>query len=69
MEVLTTWLKPIKSIGGRDPLGVRMPSEIIYADLVPGITNVTDRARYYSFYPYRYSVFCARRLPNSSSEE
>lgn len=52
MEVLTTWLKPIKSIGGRDPLGVRMPGEIIYADLVPGITNVTDRARYYSFYPW-----------------
>lgn len=52
MEVLTTWLKPTKSSSGFDPLGVRRPSEIIYGCLVPGITNVTHRARYYSFYPW-----------------
>lgn len=35
-----------------DHLGVRAPCESLYAQLVPGITNVTDRARYFSFYPW-----------------
>ncbi|MYI77716.1 MAG: hypothetical protein F4077_08170 [Gammaproteobacteria bacterium] len=35
-----------------DHLGVQAPGINIYGRLLPGITNVTDRARYYSFYPW-----------------
>lgn len=49
---LTAWVKPPQSIKGVDHLGVRAPCESLYAQLVPGITNVTDRARYFSFYPW-----------------
>jgi hypothetical protein len=35
---------------GRDPLGMQATSVRIYRSLVPGLTNVTNRLRYYSFY-------------------
>ena len=35
-----------------DHLGVQAPCIALYGQLLPGITNVTDRARYYSFYPW-----------------
>ena len=52
MEVTTHWVKPPASIGGLDHLGTQGPCLAIYAQLLPGITNVTDRARYYSLYPW-----------------
>jgi hypothetical protein len=48
----TTWLKAPPQIKGQDPLGVRAPCENIYSQLLPGITNVTDRADLYAFYPW-----------------
>lgn len=44
------WVRPPHETGGLDHLGVRAPVIHIYGELLPGITNVTDRARYYSFY-------------------
>jgi hypothetical protein len=55
--VETAWLKPPQQIGGLDHLGVQAPCIQIYSQLLPGITNVTDRARYYSFYPWLLSQF------------
>jgi len=52
MEIQTGWVKPPKQIGGLDHLSVQAPCINLYGKLVPGITNVTDRARYYSFYPW-----------------
>jgi hypothetical protein len=52
MEVITHWVKPPTAIGGLDHLGTQGPCLAIYAQLLPGITNVTDRARYYSLYPW-----------------
>ncbi len=52
MHVESRWTKPPKQSGGRDHLGVQAPAMSIYGRLLPGITNVTDRARYYSFYPW-----------------
>lgn len=46
------WVKGPQRIRGLDPLGVRALCESIYTQLLPGITNVTDRARYFSFYPW-----------------
>lgn len=57
MSVATAWVKPPHDIPGQDHLGVRAPCEGIYKQLLPGITNVTDRARYYSFYPWLLWAF------------
>ncbi len=37
-------------VGGRDPLGLQTTSVATYSRLLPGITNVTNRVRYWSFY-------------------
>lgn len=52
MNFTTDWLKSPPQIRGQDPLGVRAPCEKIYSQLLPGITNVTDRADSYAFYPW-----------------
>jgi len=57
MSVATAWVNPPRAIMGQDHLGVRAPCEAIYKQLLPGITNVTDRARYYSFYPWLLWAF------------
>jgi hypothetical protein len=46
------WVKPPTPISGLDHLGTQSPCTLIYAQLLPGITNVTDRARYCSLYPW-----------------
>ncbi|MFH2122769.1 MAG: hypothetical protein ABIJ50_04725 [Pseudomonadota bacterium] len=52
MQLETAWVKPPRHITGQDHLGVQAPCINLYGKLLPGITNVTDRARYYSFYPW-----------------
>lgn len=52
MDISTAWVQPPTSISGLDHLGTQAPCVLIYSQLLPGITNVTDRARYYSFYPW-----------------
>jgi len=43
MSVATAWVKPPNGITGQDHLGVRAPCEGIYKQLLPGITNFTER--------------------------
>lgn len=50
--VNTAWVQPVYETGGLDHLGVRAPCIHIYGGLLPGINNVTDRLRYYSFYTW-----------------
>ncbi|MBM6395275.1 hypothetical protein JQC79_05830 [Ochrobactrum anthropi] len=52
MQTETAWVKPPLQVGGLDHLAVQAPCINIYGRMLPGITNVTDRARYYSFYPW-----------------
>ncbi|MCY3540422.1 MAG: hypothetical protein OXH31_00725 [Gammaproteobacteria bacterium] len=52
MEITSSWVKPPQQVGGQDHLGVQALGMNIYGRLLPGITNTTDRARYYSFYPW-----------------
>lgn len=52
MDIFTSWVKPPTAIGGLDHLAVQAPCINLYGRMLPGITNVTDRARYYSFYPW-----------------
>lgn len=41
-----------KVIDGLDQLGIQLVSVNLYQALLPGLTNVTERARYYAFYPW-----------------
>jgi hypothetical protein len=65
--VETNWVKPPKAITGLDHLGTQAPCISLYAQLLPGITNVTDRARYFSFYPWVVWSF-DRRTKDRSPE-
>lgn len=52
MKTSTAWVRPAARRKGQDHLAVQAISTHIYADLVPGLTNVTERISYYSFYPW-----------------
>jgi hypothetical protein len=52
METQTCWVRPPAPVQGLDHLGTHAPCIELYSRLLPGITNVTDRARYYSIYPW-----------------
>lgn len=67
MKIETMWLEPPQSIGGLDHLGTQAPCVLIYGQLLPGITNVTDRARYYSFYPWLIWSYDRRFVKNDSA--
>lgn len=62
------WVKPPEPIRGLDHLGVQAPCIALYGQLLPGITNVTDRARYYSFHPWVLWSF-ERRYTDHSVDE
>ncbi|MBK7859639.1 MAG: hypothetical protein IPJ65_13680 [Archangiaceae bacterium] len=59
------WVRPPEPIRGLDHLGVQAPCIALYGQLLPGITNVTDRARYYSFHPWLLWSF-EKRFENHS---
>jgi hypothetical protein len=42
----------VQQKSGLDPLGFQAASVRLYQELVPGISNVTLRTRYYGFYPW-----------------
>jgi hypothetical protein len=52
MNVEMGWVEPAGRGQGMDHLAIQAPCITLYGELLPGITNVTDRARYYSFYPW-----------------
>lgn len=62
------WVKPPEPIRGLDHLGVQAPCIALYGQLLPCITNVTVRARYYSFHPWVVWAF-ERRYADHSVDE
>lgn len=44
------WAKSGNFVRGRDPLGIQNSSISVYATLLPGMTNLTLRLRYYGLY-------------------
>ena len=67
MSNRTAWVKKIYHTKGLDPLGVQAPCINLYGRLLTGITNVTDRARYYSFYPW--AVWAFDQIPGAKTIE
>lgn len=55
-------------IHGLDPLGLQNPSVQMYSFLQPGLNNVTNRLRYYSFYCWLLSEY-AKQIQSTSPAE
>ncbi len=62
------WVAPPRQTTGLDHLGVRAVSEAYYAELVPCVTNVTDRIRSYGFYAWSIWSF-HERYPDSTYDQ
>ena len=67
-STLTAWIKPAPTITGQDHLGTQAPCESIYVEQLRGITNVTSRARYFSFFPWFLREF-ERRVASGTAED
>lgn len=66
----TYWAESSGYKGGRDPMGIQNSSVVIYTNLLPGITNVTERVRYYGFHCWvlwQYHML-AKSKENNTSE-
>lgn len=61
MGNVVAWVKSAPVVSGQDHLGTIAPAESIYGTQLPGITNLTARARYYSFYPWLLRELEVRR--------
>lgn len=62
------WSKPAHWSLGRDPLGMQATSVRMYRSLVPGLTNVTNRLRYYSYYCWVVSLWAQIRHVDDEHE-
>ena len=59
-QVIAPYLgKPHYPITGLDQLGLNITSERIFDCLLPGLNNVTQRIRYYSFYSWFFQWYAA----------
>lgn len=59
--------KPHYSISGLDQLGLNLTSERIFDLILPGLNNVTQRIRYYSFYCWFFDWY-ASEIGNTSAK-
>lgn len=60
--------KPHYPITGLDQLGLNLTSERIFDCLLPGLNNVTQRIRYYSFYSWFFQWYAAH-IGNTSVKQ
>ena len=67
VEIFPSWTKVGSWSLGRDPLGMQATSVRIYRSLVPGLTNVTNRLRYFSFYCWAIEAY--ERTEHSADEQ
>jgi hypothetical protein len=51
------WTKTGSWTMGLDPLGLQATSIRIYQSLVPNITNITNRLRYYAYFPWLVGLY------------
>jgi hypothetical protein len=67
---LVEWLEPsLNDTAGRDPLGLNtITLDRVLPDLIPGILQISERARYFSIYPWMLWQYAERRLPATAAE-
>ena len=68
MEITTGWVRAPEPKSGLDHLSAQAPCISVYQQLLPGITNVTYRARCYSLYPWLIWSF-DKRYPKAEVEK
>jgi hypothetical protein len=68
MEITTEWVRAPESKSGLDHLSAQAPCISVYQQLLPGITNVTYRARCYSLYPWLIWSF-DKRYPKAKADK
>ena len=68
MGHIASWIAGATWKPGLDNLGTQQPCEFIYSALLPGITNVTERAWLFGFYPWFIWAF-EKRHPDASDTE
>lgn len=61
---ITAWLDRPPQKSGLDNIGTQQPCVLVYSSLLPGITNVTDRAYHLGFYPWFIREF-GQRFPDA----
>ena len=61
--------KPHYPISGLDQLGLNLTSERIFDLLLPGLNNVTQRIRYYSFYCWFFDWYSQTIRTTSKSKQ
>ena len=61
--------KPHYPISGLDQLGLNLTSERIFDLLLPGLNNVTQRVRYYSFYCWFFDWYATTIRNTSRSKQ
>jgi hypothetical protein len=64
MSINAFWLDGEAPVSGLDQLGIRSTSIRLYSHLVPGITNVTDRARYFCAHAYAVDLWARKVATN-----
>lgn len=55
------WAENSGFMTGRDPLGIQNSSISLYAALLPGMTNLTLRIRYYGLYCWLLKEYYERK--------
>lgn len=67
-EPLAEWLEPsLQDTAGRDPLGLNtITLDRVLPQLIPGILQLSERARYFSIYPWMLWLFAERKRSATS---
>jgi hypothetical protein len=63
------WGASVNLITGLDPLSLQTTSEATYATMLPGISNLTNRLRYYGFYCWLLDFYFKKEKKGNSTEQ
>ena len=63
------WGATTNLITGLDPLGLQTTSEATYATMLPGMSNLTNRLRYYGFYCWLLDFYFNKEKNGNSKEQ
>lgn len=63
------WGASVNLITGLDPLSLQTTSEATYATMLPGISNLTNRLRYYGFYCWLLDFYFKKENKGNSKEQ
>lgn len=63
------WGASINLITGLDPLSLQTTSEATYSTMLPGISNLTNRLRYYGFYCWLLDFYFTKEKKGNSTEQ